>query len=61
VFALNENGREQAGMGLAVGDYDNDGELIFTSQTFQTTQTSSITTTALEIFPTSPFHLVLVK
>jgi hypothetical protein len=23
--ALNENGREQAGMGLAVGDYDNDG------------------------------------
>ena len=25
--ALNENGREQAGMGLAVGDYDNDGRL----------------------------------
>jgi hypothetical protein len=24
-FALNEDGREQAGMGLAVGDYDNDG------------------------------------
>jgi hypothetical protein len=24
-FALSENGREQAGMGLAVGDYDNDG------------------------------------
>ncbi len=24
-IALNENGREQAGMGLAVGDYDNDG------------------------------------
>jgi enediyne biosynthesis protein E4 len=23
--ALNENGREQAGMGIAVGDYDNDG------------------------------------
>lgn len=25
-FALNEDGREQAGMGLAVGDYDNDGK-----------------------------------
>jgi hypothetical protein len=28
-FALNENGREQAGMGLAVGDYDNDGRVDF--------------------------------
>jgi enediyne biosynthesis protein E4 len=28
-FALNENGREQAGMGLAVGDYDNDGLVDF--------------------------------
>jgi hypothetical protein len=27
--ALNENGREQAGMGLAVGDYNNDGRLDF--------------------------------
>lgn len=27
--ALNENGREQAGMGLATGDYDNDGRLDF--------------------------------
>jgi enediyne biosynthesis protein E4 len=27
--ALNENGREQAGMGVAVGDYDNDGRLDF--------------------------------
>ena len=27
--ALNENGREQAGMGLAIGDYDNDGKLDF--------------------------------
>jgi len=26
---LNENGREQAGMGLAIGDYDNDGRLDF--------------------------------
>ena len=26
-FALNENGREQACMGLAVGDYDNDGRI----------------------------------
>jgi hypothetical protein len=26
-FALNEEGREQAGMGLALGDYDNDGDL----------------------------------
>lgn len=26
-FALNENGREQAGMGMAVGDYKNDGNL----------------------------------
>jgi hypothetical protein len=26
-FALNEEGREQAGMGLAIGDYDNDGRL----------------------------------
>lgn len=26
-FALNENGREQAGMGIAVGDYRNDGRL----------------------------------
>src|SRR5436305_10227082 len=26
-LALNENGREQAGMGLAVGDYDNDGKV----------------------------------
>jgi hypothetical protein len=25
--ALNENGREQAGMGLALGDYDNDGRI----------------------------------
>jgi enediyne biosynthesis protein E4 len=28
-IALNENGREQAGMGLAVGDYDNDGLVDF--------------------------------
>jgi hypothetical protein len=27
--ALNENGREQAGMGLAIGDYDNDGRADF--------------------------------
>jgi len=27
--ALNENGREQAGMGLAIGDYDHDGKLDF--------------------------------
>jgi len=27
--ALNEQGREQAGMGLAVGDYDNDGRVDF--------------------------------
>jgi hypothetical protein len=27
--ALNENAREQAGMGLAVGDYDNDGRVDF--------------------------------
>jgi hypothetical protein len=27
--ALSENGREQAGMGLAVGDYDNDGLIDF--------------------------------
>ncbi len=27
--ALNENGREQAGMGLATGDYDNDGRVDF--------------------------------
>src|SRR5499427_13647 len=27
--ALNENGREQAGMGIAIGDYDNDGRLDF--------------------------------
>ena len=28
-IAVNENGREQAGMGLAVGDYDNDGRIDF--------------------------------
>jgi enediyne biosynthesis protein E4 len=28
-IALNENGREQAGMGVAVGDYDNDGRVDF--------------------------------
>lgn len=28
-MALNENGREQAGMGLGVGDYDNDGRVDF--------------------------------
>jgi hypothetical protein len=28
-IALNENGREQAGMGLAVGDYDNDSHVDF--------------------------------
>lgn len=28
-FALSEDGREQAGMGLAVGDYDNDGRVDF--------------------------------
>ncbi len=28
-IALNENGREQAGMGLAVGDYDNDRKVDF--------------------------------
>lgn len=27
--ALNENGRERAGIGLAVGDYDNDGKVDF--------------------------------
>ena len=27
--ALNENGREQAGMGLAIGDYDNSGRISF--------------------------------
>ncbi|HEX4945924.1 MAG TPA: CRTAC1 family protein [Blastocatellia bacterium] len=26
-IALNENGKEQAGMGLGIGDYDNDGKL----------------------------------
>jgi enediyne biosynthesis protein E4 len=26
-FAVNEEGREQAGMGLAIGDYDNDGRV----------------------------------
>jgi hypothetical protein len=26
-IALNENGREQAGMGLGIGDYDNDGRI----------------------------------
>jgi len=26
-FALNEDGRDQAGMGLALGDYDNDGRV----------------------------------
>ncbi len=28
-IGLNENGREQAGMGVAVGDYDNDGRVDF--------------------------------
>jgi len=28
-FALNDNGREQAGMGLGIGDYDNDGLMDF--------------------------------
>jgi enediyne biosynthesis protein E4 len=28
-FALNENGREQASMGLGIGDFDNDGRLDF--------------------------------
>ncbi len=28
-IALSENGREQAGMGIAVGDYDNDGRVDF--------------------------------
>jgi hypothetical protein len=28
-LAVNENGREQAGMGLAIGDYDNDGRIDF--------------------------------
>ena len=28
-IALNENGREQAGMGLAIGDFDNDGKVDF--------------------------------
>lgn len=28
-IALNENGREQAGMGVGVGDYDNDGRVDF--------------------------------
>jgi enediyne biosynthesis protein E4 len=28
-IALNENGREQAGMGLGIGDYDNDGRVDF--------------------------------
>ena len=28
-IALNENGREQAGMGLGVGDFDNDGRVDF--------------------------------
>ncbi|MDT7690209.1 MAG: enediyne biosynthesis protein [Acidobacteriota bacterium] len=28
-IALNENGREQAGMGVAIGDYDNDGLVDF--------------------------------
>jgi enediyne biosynthesis protein E4 len=27
--ALNENGREQAGMGIAIGDYDNSGRMSF--------------------------------
>jgi len=28
-FALSETGREQASMGIAVGDYDNDGKVDF--------------------------------
>jgi enediyne biosynthesis protein E4 len=33
-MALNEQGREQAGMGLAVGDYDNDGRVDFYATNF---------------------------
>jgi len=33
-FALNQNGREQAGMGLAVGDYRNNGLIDFYTGTF---------------------------
>lgn len=33
-FALNENGREQAGMGLAIGDYRNDGKMALMTTNF---------------------------
>jgi hypothetical protein len=45
-IALNENGREQAGMGLAIGDYDNDGKVDFHITNFSMIQMFCITTTA---------------
>jgi hypothetical protein len=51
-IALNENGREQAGMGLGVGDYDNDGRVDFYVTNFPTTPTPSTTTTATGILAT---------
>jgi hypothetical protein len=40
--ALNENGREQAGMGLAVGDYDNDGRIDFHITNFSDGEQASL-------------------
>ena len=43
--AYNEDGQEQAGMGIGVGDYDCDGGSIFSKRTLPTTLPISITTT----------------
>ena len=49
-YALNENGRETASMGIAVGDYRNNGLLDLTTRSSPTTTTRS---TAMRAMPTS--------
>ena len=58
-YALNENGRETASMGIAVGDYQNNAAALASStRLFPTTTMFSIATMAMPITPTTAMRPV---
>ena len=52
-YALNENGRETASMGVAIGDYQNTGRSACSTPPFPTTTTCSTATMAMPTLPTT--------
>jgi hypothetical protein len=57
-FALSEDGREQASMGIGVGDYNRDGRVDLFTTTFSDDYRRSIEITAMAIVLTSPIRLL---